>query len=385
MYLLLRSQQQNYAKKIVISRYEVIKDCSLPLNEVYYNRLKDSLERWLNIAITFEGTFYDGKIYKTMGFGIVDSYKIRDEDQMLEVEFNSNWLLMIEKSAFFKYINFGFYKTLKRPVSRRLFEILCKSFHGRNSWEIDAVKLGQKLTLSPRKVLVAGIEKEVIYPSTVLISIKPAVNEINKNALNPELLKEANLSPKDAFTISYTVRNSSDGNKIIQFNKIPVSKVHLTVQKKHQEPDEQSQTNDLQLAELFQLLKNKNEHLKNIIRRYCEEKGSEYVRWNIRYANDNATENYAVFLKQALENNWAEQLRSEQTEEQEREAQIKVKLESARKSQTIVLSRGDKWPIKYVSGDSICYIRHGREYFVTGEMILACSFPGKSGRCLNCP
>jgi hypothetical protein len=119
-----------------------------------------------------------------MIFHILDSAKIREEDKMIELEFNSDFLLKIKESQFFKYINFDYYKALKRPISQRLFEILCKTFKGRESWEIDLVKLGTKLTLFKRKVSTRQGEKEVMYHSDVLVALKPAINEINKVAEN---------------------------------------------------------------------------------------------------------------------------------------------------------------------------------------------------------
>jgi hypothetical protein len=102
-----------------------------------------------------------------MAFHIIDSYKIKKSDGKIEVTLNPLWLLKIKESNFFKYLNFEYYKALKRPVSRRLFEILCKTFKGRKHWPIDLVKLGQKLTLSGKKVLIEGKEIEVLYWSAV--------------------------------------------------------------------------------------------------------------------------------------------------------------------------------------------------------------------------
>ncbi len=384
MYLLLRSQQQGYVENIVVSRYEVIRNCNLTVNDAYYARLEDSLRRWTNVSVEFHGTFYDGIAYKTIAFGIIDAYRIREEDKRLEIRFSPEWLLTIEKSAFFKYINFDFYKALKRPVSRRLFEILCKSFYDRSVWEIDAVKLGQKLTLSTRKVTIDGIEKEVLYPSTVLIAIKPAVNEINKNALNPDLLKEAKLSPQEAFTVTYTVRNGSGGNKVLHFNKIPVSKHRPSIGAGPVESaDKQAQVIDPPMQELFDLMKHSTQHLKNTVSSYCCEKGPEYVRWNILYANGNATKNYAAYLKQALEKDWAAQLREEHEAEKSKlkaqqalDSKIRIKLEEARQAEYIILPTGVRYKIQMVSPSNAVFVEKDGHMcgVVIPEQLVLCQF-----------
>ena len=177
----MKSQQQGYKKTINFSRYEILKECGLPIIPSYTDRLKESLSKWLGVRIEFEGTFYDGKDYISIGFGIVDSYKIEKKSGKIEVNLNKDWLLKIKESYFFKMIDFNYYKTLKRPLSRRLFEILCKTFQGRDSWETELIKLAKKLTLSPRKVETKSEQKEVYYPSDIMVALKPAINEINNS------------------------------------------------------------------------------------------------------------------------------------------------------------------------------------------------------------
>ncbi|MBF0102276.1 MAG: replication initiator protein A, partial [Desulfobacterales bacterium] len=126
--LLLKTQTKEYQTKIEVSHYEILNQCDLPIKGDYYRRLEDSLKRWKNVSIEFSGTFYDGKKYFTLGFGIINDYKIDEKNKRITVNFNENWLLKIKESTFFKYINFHYYKALKRPISRRLYELLCKTF-----------------------------------------------------------------------------------------------------------------------------------------------------------------------------------------------------------------------------------------------------------------
>lgn len=218
-YMLLKSQQAGYKQKMVFTRYEIVKACGLSMKGESYKRLEDGLKKWKNVNIEFHGTFYDGKQYKTMLFGIVDYAAIWEEDKKIEIRFNKEWLIKIKESGFCKYIQFNRYKALKRPVSRRLFEILGKTFKGRFSWEIGLVKLGKKLTLSGKKVKNKdGEEREVIYASDVLRAIKPAINEINKMMKDKNLFDSVNLNIEDAFLIECEIKGKGN-DRVIIFKK----------------------------------------------------------------------------------------------------------------------------------------------------------------------
>ncbi len=212
--LLVKVQQNEYNPDLVVSRYSVLKRCGMTLGKTGYLRLEDSLKRWENVSISFQGSFYDGKVYKSLHFGIVNTSKVR-EDGNIEAEFNKEWLLQIKNSTFFKYLNFEYYKALKRPLSRRLFEILCKTFKGRDRWSIGVAKLGTKLTLSGRT---KQGDKKIMYASDVLVAVKPAINEINRLARINDIAEKAGLHPDDLFTIDHAISGEKQ-DRIIHFTK----------------------------------------------------------------------------------------------------------------------------------------------------------------------
>ena len=216
-YLMLKSQMLDYKTEIEVSRREVLIGCNLPARDnKYYKRVEDSLKRWLNISIHFEGTFYNNKRYMSIGFHIIDDYKIDQQTKKVTVIFNQNWLLKIKESNFFKYINFSYYKSLKRAISRRLFEILCTKFYGGDRWQIHAIKLGAELGLSKRAVRIKEGKKEVYYASDILVAVKPAINEINRLASIPNIWEILGISKKDLFTITIEI-TGEDQNRIIVF------------------------------------------------------------------------------------------------------------------------------------------------------------------------
>jgi len=92
LYLLIKSQKQNYTDKIKATRHEILKGCGLPVsNREYYERVEESLKRWKNVSIEFRGTFYDGKTYLAIGFGIIDDYEINRETKQITINFNEKW------------------------------------------------------------------------------------------------------------------------------------------------------------------------------------------------------------------------------------------------------------------------------------------------------
>ena len=221
LYTMLRSQSEGYKTEIYLSRYEILKGCGLDTRWTgNYARLEESLERWKGVSIKFKGTFYDGKDYISIGFGIIDTYKIDRENKRVFVRLNKEWLFKIKQSQFFKYINFELYKALKRPVSRRLYEILCKTFYGGNEWRIKATKLGAKLGLSKRKVSTKQGEREVLYASDVIVAIKPAVCEINGLIDLPSASDKAGRGT-DLFTVEYRTTGQRQ-DRVIHFKKTTV-------------------------------------------------------------------------------------------------------------------------------------------------------------------
>ena len=168
LYLLMQSQRQNYGRELSLTRYQILRDCGLAVNAQWYNRLEDSLERWKMVGIKFVGTFYDGESYSAINFGIIDSWSIHEKTKELKVTFSPSFIKMMLGKGFFKYINFAEFKRLRSPLATRLYEILCKSFYGRDTWEISAAKMAEKIPMKER------------YPAHIVPKIKTAINRINK-------------------------------------------------------------------------------------------------------------------------------------------------------------------------------------------------------------
>lgn len=185
-------------KTVITKRSHMVQMCGFAQSKKNFDRIWESLERWKNVTIKFDGCFYTGKNYTSVIFGIIDWAKLDEKTKELSFKFNDIFYDLLQQSHYYRLIDFGYYKSLKRPVSRRLYELMIKYLDAAEKWECDANKLGEKLTLEKRK------ESHKHYPSDILIKIKPAIAEINKSMDHK---------------IKLEVRLAADGEKIFVFTK----------------------------------------------------------------------------------------------------------------------------------------------------------------------
>jgi hypothetical protein len=310
LYYLLKIILPTNSNKLETTRYNILKNSIGRTSKKEYEKLIDSLERWLALKIKFEGVFYEGDKYTTRGFHILDGYKL-DEDSRLEIYFNEQYLEQLRNTNYFKLINFDEYKRLKRPVSARLYEILIKTFKDRDTWQIGIIKLAEKLTLEKRE------GKENYYPSDVIIKLIPAVNEINKRTG----LKIHLHYNKETHVCTFTKVKQSDSPRS-QDKPQEVSLPHK----------------DDRFTALTGLLPKEHEGKKTILEalhRAYQKHGFDYVARNIRYANRYCKGNYRAYLSRSLKEDWGLALEEDEKrhrklseeEEQRREEEKQKKRE----------------------------------------------------------
>ncbi|MEZ0372503.1 MAG: replication initiator protein A, partial [Candidatus Sericytochromatia bacterium] len=333
------------------SRYEILKGCGCPINPQYLRRLEDSLKRWLNVTIEFDAAFYDGKHYVSAGFHILDNYRIRDKDKRLEVTFSQSFLNQTRKSSFFKYVDFNYYKILRRPVSRRLFEILTHTFKNGSQWKVPLVELGQKLTLYSRKrSRKDGGEEEVLYPSDVLTAVKSAVNEINRLATDAALLRELGMDPREVYAVTYEVDRKK---KTIEFQRAPLTHLFDALTQDPDQPRPESYE-EPRLEELLSFLKRSSRPLRELVGNYYKSHGYDYVKWNVFYANRNGARNYVSYLRLCLQHNWAQEFREEYermfeaVDQKLDERKITALIKVAEQADHLLMPDGQKFRIRRV-------------------------------------
>ena len=250
--------------------------------------MADSLERWKMVGIKFQGTFYNGENYDTLNFGIIDSWGIEEKTKKIWIRFSPEWLLKIKESNFFKYLDFEQIKTLRSPVAIRVYEILIKSFQGRNVWEIDALKLAAKIPMAEK------------YVSDVIPKIKAAVNRINE---------------KTSLQLILEVHRPKRGQAIFVFRKDDKRKEQSKVIDVLNDSEAEDYREFLDLLPKQQQLK---KTIQEIIARQLHKHGADYVRRNILYTNDQVRDpkKYRVYFAKALKEDWG--LAWQEDEEQAR-------------------------------------------------------------------
>ena len=274
IFLLSKSQNENWDESIEVSRYEVLHECNVGLGKYWYERLEECLARWLSVIVSYQGTFYDGKKYRTMMFHIIDSWKLDENTKKLLVRFSPEWLLCIKNSNFFQLIDFDELKALRSPLATRLYEILVKTFHGRNRWEIGAKKLADKIPMKEE------------YPSDIIPKIKSAVNKIEQET---------------SLNISLEVRRPKRGKAFFIFHKKENNLIEITCDGSNSKGSEQN------IEDLLSILPEKQRKKKTIqeaIAKAFKKHSKDYVERNILYANEKAKKNYRVYLIRALKEDW---------------------------------------------------------------------------------
>lgn len=112
-----------------------------------YERVEESLHRWKTVSVHYWNAWRDHgtKTWTdTEAIGIIDYFKISDErrnqgkGKVAQSKFVWNRQLFKSFQArYMKPLDFGLYRSLKRPAAQRAFRFLDKRFHHKDDWEFD--------------------------------------------------------------------------------------------------------------------------------------------------------------------------------------------------------------------------------------------------------
>ncbi len=267
-YFMMVSQNNKWARHIVVSQCSAMKACGISPGKSGALRLHESLHRWINVTLSFEGTFYDGKDYQKLQFNVVNDWYLQKLSHHLEINLNKFWLEKIKNSNFSKFLDLNILRKLKRPLAMRLYEILLKNFMYRDEWSIDSNKLARKIPMAR------------VYPSHIIERLRGATELINRCA---------------DITVEMTPEHYSRGRAMLHFKKISYTDTDCV---------NRIQNGDyLRREHLFELLPEEHRSKKTIrslVKKAFEMHGFDYVTRNIRYTNQNCTKNYRAFLVAAL-------------------------------------------------------------------------------------
>lgn len=263
----------------------MLKSCGLGTGAPWYDRLEESLERWKEVSLKFNGIFYNGREYKTLHCGIVDSWGIDDKSKLLWVRFSPEYLSMAKETAYYRYLNFDQVKRLRSPLATRLYQLLIKTFKTRDHWEIDSVLLAEKIPMKQR------------FPAQIALKIKPAVRRIYKHTDLKITLEE---------------RKKERGKIVFIFRKETVA---AKAKPSFKETKTFVMPEDDDFKRLVALLPPERQRQKSLLELVLtafNQKGFEFVAWNIRYANKRAIGNYPAYLLKSLRGNFGSVMREEE-------------------------------------------------------------------------
>ena len=167
-------------RKILFTRYELLKILRWTTEGRSYTRLQNALDRLSGVRIKATNAFYDNenKLHSTKNFGIIDEYEINDGRDTRPSFFT--WSDVLFKSfqvGFIKKLDLNFYLDLKSAVSKRLYRYLDKHFWYRSRLQVNL------FTLAHEKV---GISRNYKFASSLRQQLEPALEELVERGMIAE-------------------------------------------------------------------------------------------------------------------------------------------------------------------------------------------------------
>ena len=180
-------------RKVFFTRYELLRLLSWTDDTRNYDRLEQSLNRWLGVTLYYDKSWRSNeeKSWVNEGFHILDHVQILDKERQRrsakkaenpgkssyvwnEVVFNSF------KAGYLKQIDFEFYKQLENAISKRMYRFLDKRFYR-----------GQRLEFELRTFACEHIGLSKNYHNGELKRVlSPAISELEKQGFLKRLAPE---------------------------------------------------------------------------------------------------------------------------------------------------------------------------------------------------
>lgn len=128
------TREQNGAKKIYFTRYQLCKKLGWPLNKFYYKRIESSFRKLGAVHVEATNAYgdRDRKKFINLGFTIIQEYKLYDETangSKLSYVLWSDRIAASITQKLTKYLDASFYfEELETPLEKRLFRFLDSHF-----------------------------------------------------------------------------------------------------------------------------------------------------------------------------------------------------------------------------------------------------------------
>ena len=130
---------------VEFSRYELLKLLGWPDQKHYYQRLSESLHRWVGVTLRYNGCWWDNRRKRRVdaSFHILEHVVLPDADDPGETS-SFAWNKIFFKSCRdgnLKRLDLTTYFALKSAISKQLYRFLDKRFYLRPDWTFDLPEL----------------------------------------------------------------------------------------------------------------------------------------------------------------------------------------------------------------------------------------------------
>ena len=128
-------------RKVPFTAYQFLEELGWARDGKSYRRLATSLDRWTGTLVISNNAFWHKGKQKLVkdSFGLIDRWKLTDEQADRSHSDKSGWFIWGDfmweslQAGNIRTLDFGFWKGLENPVSKRLFRLLDKRFYKRNT------------------------------------------------------------------------------------------------------------------------------------------------------------------------------------------------------------------------------------------------------------
>jgi hypothetical protein len=137
--LLNLSRMQGFMERVVtFNRHQIIAVLGWSNQEYYYDRIKESINRWLGVSLYYDNAWRDkgAGTWKSGGFHLVDNVNWGKNGEPSTVTWNEK-IFESFKQGNLKSLDLETYRKLHSPTARRIYRFLDKRFFQRTYWKFD--------------------------------------------------------------------------------------------------------------------------------------------------------------------------------------------------------------------------------------------------------
>lgn len=192
-------------RQVYFTQYSLFRLLGWGDSQRSYERLEASLRRLAGVRLESKESFWDHKDrnFLTRGFGIIDNYVLyrkgskqpSEQPFISSVTFNET-IFESFQSGFVKTLDLDLFLSLRFPIARKLFRLLDKKLHKSPLYEIELMRLANRIALTDNK-----------YPSVV----KKHLTEPHEELIRIGFLKQATYIRKgQSDTVRYVMNPRSE-------------------------------------------------------------------------------------------------------------------------------------------------------------------------------